>query len=228
MSGQTREHEYSTVLFDIDGTLIDSNYAHAEAWVRAFAAAGIRVDPKEVRRAIGMGGDKLMPAVGHIEDDSPTGRIVSKRRSEIFMTELLPRIRPFPDAHELVATLKARGYTLVAASSAKQEELGRLLTIAGADRWLDAATSSDDAANSKPDPDIIQTALQRANASPEEAVMIGDTPYDVAAATRAGVKAIAFRCGGWDDADLTGAIAIYDGPSDLLRQLGSSPLGGRE
>jgi len=224
---QKREHTYSTVLFDVDGTLIDSNDAHAEAWVRAFAEVGIRVDPKQVRDAIGMGGDKLMPSVSGVEEDSPTGRAVSKRRGEIFTRELLPHLRPFPDAHRLVAALKARGYTLVAASSAKREELSRLLALAGADELLDGATSSDDADNSKPNPDIVQAALQRAQASPEHAVMIGDTPYDVAAAMRAGVKAIAFRCGGWRDENLSDAIAIYDGPSDLLQQIEWSPLGER-
>jgi HAD superfamily hydrolase (TIGR01509 family) len=227
MTSDKRERAYSTVLFDIDGTLIDSNDAHAEAWVRAFAEIGIRVDPKQVRQAIGMGGDKLMPSVSSVEEDSPAGRAVSKRRGEIFMTELLPHLRPFPDAHRLVAGLKARGFTLVAASSAKREELRRLLAIAGADGILDGSTSSDDADNSKPDPDIVQAALQQANASPEHAVMIGDTPYDVAAAKRAGVKTIAFRCGGWDDENLADAIAIYDGPSDLLQRIDSSPLSVR-
>jgi len=221
------EHGFCTVLFDIDGTLIDSNDAHAEAWVRAFAEVGIPVDPKQVRRAIGMGGDKLMPSVGGVEEDSPAGRSVSNRRSAIFMTELLPHLRAFPDAHRLIATLKARGFTLVAASSAKQDELTRLLAIAGADGLFDGAMSSDDADSSKPDPDIVNAALQRAKASPEEAVMIGDTPYDIAAAARAGVRTIGLRCGGWSDEELAGAMAIYDGPWDLLRQLETSPLGVR-
>jgi HAD superfamily hydrolase (TIGR01509 family) len=221
---QKREHVYSTLLFDIDGTLVDSNEAHAQAWVKAFAESAITVDAGKVRRAIGMGGDKLMPAIGGIEEDSPRGRTIAKRRGEIFLTELLPQLRPFADADRLVLALKERGFTMVAASSAKREELTRLLKIAGVERVLDASTSSDDADNSKPDPDILHAALQRAKSSPDQAVMIGDTPYDIAAATRAGVAAIAFRCGGWQDTDLAGAIAIYDGPWHLLRELDSSPL----
>lgn len=226
MSTSKREHGYTTILFDIDGTLVDSNDAHARAWVTAFAEAGMTVDPAKVRRAIGMGGDKLMPEVSGIEEDSPRGEQISRRRSEIFKTDLLPGLQPFRDAGRLVAALKDRGFTLVAASSARREELKTLLQIAGVDALLDDSTSSDDAEGSKPDPDIIQAALQRAGARAPDAVMIGDTPYDIAAAGRAGVHAIAFRCGGWDDQHLAGALAIYDGPWDLLRQLESGGAGG--
>jgi len=113
---------------------------------------------------------------------------------------------------------------VIAASSAKRTELQPLLAVAGIDGLMDATTSSDDASSSKPDPDIIQAALKRAHATPAGAVMIGDTPYDVEAACRAGVAIIAFRCGGWMDADLKGAIAIYDGPWELLSTLDDSPL----
>jgi HAD superfamily hydrolase (TIGR01509 family) len=215
---------YSTILFDIDGTLVDSNDAHAQAWVTAFNEAGIEVDSVKVRRSIGMGGDKLMPAVSGIEEESPPGRRISRRRRDIFKAEHLPHLRPFADAQRLVATLRDRGFTLVAASSAKRDELTALLQIAGADRLLDESTSSDDADESKPEPDIIHAALKRARASASDALMIGDTPYDIAAANRAGVGAIAFRCGGWSDLDLQGALAIYDGPWDLLRRLDDSPL----
>jgi len=218
------ESKYRTVLFDIDGTLVDSNEAHAQAWVNAFEEAGLTIDLEKIRRAIGMGGDKLMPIVSRIEENSPLGQSIARRRREIFVNDLLPRVQPFPDAARLVTALKERGYTMVAASSAKKNELSRLLKIAGADGQLDAATSSDDAENSKPDPDIIQVALERARTSPAEAVMIGDTPYDIAAAARAGVQTIAFRCGGWRDENLKGAIAIYDGPWDLCEHLDSSPL----
>jgi HAD superfamily hydrolase (TIGR01509 family) len=214
----------STVLFDIDGTLVDSNDAHAEAWVKAFAEAGHTIPFAEIRRRIGKGGDKLMPEVSGLNEESPEGRRISKRRGEIFASEFVPRLQPFRDAARLVAALKARGLTAVAASSAKKDELKSLLTIAGADTLLDAATSSDDAEESKPDPDILHAALQRARARPEQAMMIGDTPYDVEAAQRAGVPVIAFRCGGWSDVDLKGAEAIYDGPWDLLARLDDSPL----
>jgi HAD superfamily hydrolase (TIGR01509 family) len=217
----------SAVLFDVDGTLVDSNDAHAHAWVEAFADAGVAVTFEEVRWRIGMGGDKLMPEVSGIREDTSEGQRISHRRREIFKTRFLPQLRPFRDANRLVESLKARGFTVVAASSAKKDELGPLLRIAGVDGHMDNATSSDDAEESKPDPDIVQAALDRASARPSEAVMIGDTPYDLQAAARAGVISIAFRCGGWRDGDLTGAAAIYDGPWDLLARLDESVLARR-
>lgn len=210
------------VLFDVDGTLVDSNDAHARAWVKAFTESGIEVDYAHVRRCIGMGGDKLMPEVSGITEDSERGSRISERRGEIFKAEFLPHLRPFPDAAALVAAMKARGLVTVAASSASKEDLRALLKVASVDTMMDEATSSDDAEASKPEPDIVLAALKRAEATAEEAVMIGDTPYDVAAAQKAGVRIIAFRCGGWGDADLRGAVAIYDGPWALLRELANS------
>jgi HAD superfamily hydrolase (TIGR01509 family) len=166
-----------------------------------------------------MGGDKLMPEVAGITADSPLGGQIADRRREIFESKYLPDIRPFPGARELVAAIKARGLAAVAASSAKKDELRALLRIAGAESLLDAATSSDDVKESKPDPDIILAALGKAHAEPTNAVLIGDTPYDVEAAGRAGVDCIAFRCGGWQDRNLHGAIAVYDGPWELLAHL---------
>ena len=215
----------TAVLLDVDGTLVDSNDAHASAWVKAFAEAGVTVQFDQVRRCIGMGGDKLMPEVSGIEEDSEQGSQIARRRGEIFLNDLLPTLSAFPDAGRLVAALKARGLTVVAASSAKKTELRRLLQLAGADALLDGATSSDDAEESKPDPDILHAALERAKRPAAEVIMIGDTPYDLEAAARAGVRAIAFRCGGWNDASLPGAVAIYDGPWDLLARLDESPLG---
>jgi HAD superfamily hydrolase (TIGR01509 family) len=221
-------NKLTAVLFDVDGTLVDSNDAHAHAWVEAFAEQGMNVDFALVRRCIGMGGDKLIPTVSPLTEDSPKGTRISSRRGEIFKEKYLPTLKAFAGSRELVAALKARGLTTVAASSAKKDELKPLLAIAGADALLDAATSSDDAQESKPDPDIVQAALKQAKARPEGAVMIGDTPYDVEASRRAGVPIIAFRSGGWTDANLDGAVAIYDGPADLLAKLDTSPLGSRQ
>ncbi len=212
------------ILFDVDGTLVDSNDAHADAWVRAFKDHEVTVDRDHVRRCIGMGGDKLMPEVSGIREDSRQGAAIAARRSEVFRREFLPLLQPFRDAARLVAALHGRGVRLVAASSAKADELTALLAIAGADGLMAATTSSDDAEASKPDPDIVAAALQKAAADAADAVMIGDTPYDVEAAKRCGVPVIAFRCGGWTDPDLAGAIAIYDGPWDLLARLDDSPL----
>jgi HAD superfamily hydrolase (TIGR01509 family) len=218
---------YRTVLFDVDGTLVDSNDAHAHAWIEAFGEQGVTIAFAPVRRCIGMGGDKLMPEVSGIEEDSPLGKVIARRRGEIFKERFLRALHPFRDAQRLLSALKERGYTMVAASSAKQDELEPLLQIAGAAGVMDGATSADDAASSKPAPDIVHAALTRANASSADALMIGDTPYDIEAARRADVAVIAFRCGGWNDSDLSGARAIYDGPWDLLARLDDSPLGGR-
>ena len=214
----------TAVLFDVDGTLVDSNGAHAAAWVEAFTEHGVTVDPAHVRRCIGMGGDKLMPEVSGIDAESSRGGAIAKRRGEIFTTKFLPTLQPFKDADKLVAAIKARGLTAVAASSAQEDELKALLKLAGAEWLMDDATSSDDAEESKPAPDIIEAALKKAKALPAAAIMIGDTPYDIAAASRAGVRTIAFRSGGWNDADLDGAIAIYDGPWDLLARVDESAL----
>jgi HAD superfamily hydrolase (TIGR01509 family) len=210
------------VLFDVDGTLVDSNDAHAAAWVRAFTEHGVTVDAIQVRRSIGMGGDKLMPAVSGIEEDSELGTKIAEHRGEIFKKEFLPSLKPFTNADRLVAAISKRGLVTVAASSAQEDELAALLTIAGAQSLLDAATSSDDADQSKPSPDIIHAALQRAGVDPSEAVLIGDTPYDIGAGRSAGVRVIGVRCGGWLDPDLVGAIEIYDGPWDLLARLDKS------
>jgi HAD superfamily hydrolase (TIGR01549 family) len=224
----TREHRSvnhpNAVLFDIDGTLVDSNDAHADAWVKAFAEAGIHVEFHNVRCAIGMGGDKLMPAVAGIEEDSLLGTRISQRRSEIFKMEYLSNLRAFRDAGALVSAVQGRGLKAVAASSAKRDELEALLRIAGALSLMGHSASADDAEKSKPEPDIVHAALKKIGIAPSNAVLIGDTPYDVEAAMRAGVRAIAFRCGGWSDASLEGAIAIYDGPWDLLAQLDESPV----
>jgi len=212
-------------LFDIDGTLVDSNDAHAHAWLKAFAEAGIRVEFHQVRCAIGMGGDKLMPAIAGIQAESPQGRRISDRRGDIFKGEFLPHLRPFRDAGNLVSAIAARGLKTVAASSAKRDELEALLKIAGALSLLGDAASADDAEQSKPDPDIVHAALKKADAFASDALMIGDTRYDIEAAARAGVRTIAFRCGGSNEATLQGAVAIYDGPWDLLARLDESAIG---
>lgn len=212
------------VLLDVDGTLVDSNDAHARAWVDAFVQEGIAVRPDAVRRAIGMGGDKLVPAVSGVDPDSPTGRRLAERRRAIFRDRYLPDIQPLRDAAALVGALRRRGLTPTVASSAHRDELRQLLAIAGTPSLLDEAATSDDADGSKPDPDIVQAALAHAGVTPREAIMVGDTPYDVEAARRAGVGAVAVRSGGWSDADLAGALAIYDGPWDLLAHLAGSPI----
>ena len=204
------------MIFDVDGTLVDSNDAHTRAWLQAFADHGITAAYEPVRRAIGMGGDKLMPRVSGIDEDSPLGTAISQRRAEIFKRELMPQLHAFPRTRELVTRLKEDGYTLAVASSAKEDELHPLLEIANVADLIPTRTSSDDTESSKPDPDIVTAALKRTGCPADAALMIGDTPYDVEAARRAGVRVIAFECGGWARADLEGAVAFYRDPADLL------------
>jgi HAD superfamily hydrolase (TIGR01509 family) len=207
---------YGTVLCDVDGTLIDSNGAHAAAWTQALIEHGITTSVSDVRPLIGMGGDKLLPAVAHVEEDSPRGVAMAKRKKELF-DAALPGLRPTHGARSLLEYWRERDVNLVVATSADDREMRAILEQAGLDGLFSAHTSKDDAAESKPDPDIVRAALARAGARPESSVMIGDTPYDIEAAARAGVATIALRCGGyWTDADLRGAIAIYDDPAALL------------
>jgi len=212
------------VLLDIDGTLVESNDAHAHAWVQALAGDGRVVRFEDVRPLIGMGGDKLLPKVSGLDPESPEGKRVSDRRKEIFLKEFLPHLRPCRGARELLKALRDRGLKMVVATSAKKDELGPLLKACGADEFVQDATSSDDAERSKPDPDIIHAALEQIGLSADEVAMLGDTPYDVEAARKAGVRVVALRCGGWGDADLR-ADAVYDDPADLAAHLDQSPLG---
>jgi HAD superfamily hydrolase (TIGR01509 family) len=204
------------VIFDVDGTLVDSNDAHTRAWVAALAEHGIAVADEPVRRAIGMGGDKLMPLVAGIEEDTPKGKQIASRRKEIFKEVWLPTLKPFPRTRELVQRLHDDGFVLAVACSATEKELQPLLKAAGVADLIPTRTSSDDAENSKPDPDIVSAALERTGLPADQAIMIGDTPYDVEAALRARVRVIALECGGWGRADLRDATAIYRDASDLL------------
>jgi HAD superfamily hydrolase (TIGR01509 family) len=215
------------VLLDVDGTLVDSNDSHALAWVRALREAGTEVPFSRIRYLIGMGGDKLLPRAAGISPESAEGQRISKRRSEIFKNDYLPALKAFPGATALLKHMRDNGFRMVAASSAEKEELMALLRICRADGLIEARISSDDADESKPSPDIVHAALANIRLAPDEAIMLGDTPYDIEAATAARVKTIAFRCGGWEDKDLAGAAAIYNDPCDLLGQFDRSPLAAR-
>lgn len=215
------------VLLDIDGTLIDSNDAHARAWHEALAHFGHSVAFESLRKSIGKGGDKLLAETAGIDKESPQGKAVDELRERIFMRDLLPRLKPFPKARELLQRLREDGLRLVVATSAKRSEMDALLDLCGAKDLVDAQTSSDDADNSKPDPDIVHAALLKAGVHAGQSAMLGDTPYDIEAATRCGVGTVAVRSGGWDDAGLDGALAIYDDVADLLTRYAWSPFAHR-
>jgi len=212
------------VLLDVDGTLIDSNDAHARSWVDTFAEFGHDVPFEKVRPLIGMGGDKLLPTLTGIEKESEEGERLSARRGEIFRERYLPSLRAFPGARDLLIRLKRDGRALVVATSAQEKEMRALLKQAGVDDLIEERTSSSDAERSKPDPDIVEAAVERSGARPDECVMLGDTPYDVRASRRAGVPVVALRSGGWSDAELVGATEIHDDAAALLADYDRSVL----
>lgn len=208
------------MLFDVDGTLVDSNDAHARAWVETLSAFGIEREVAAVRRLIGMGGDKLLPTLTGIAADSELGREITKHRSDHFRRTYRDGLRPFRDTRALFLALRERGVRLGVASSSDEDDLRRLLEIAEVADLVERRASADDADRSKPDPDIVHAALARlGHPDHARATMVGDTPYDIEAAHRAGIAAIGFRCGGWSDAELTGAAALFDNPADMRAHL---------
>jgi len=210
------------IIFDVDGTLVDSNDAHAESWVDTFAEAGYEVPFSSVRPLIGMGADKLLPRTIGVSNESEEGKKLIKRRSEIFKTSYLPHLRALPGSRELVQRVKKDGLKAIVATSARDQELKDLLKAARVDDLMEERATASDAKRSKPDPDIVHAAVEESGVPPEELIMIGDTPYDIEAAARAQVRCIAFRSGGWTDDKLEGAVEIYDGPADLLKNYDSS------
>jgi HAD superfamily hydrolase (TIGR01509 family) len=219
--------EIRGVILDVDGTLVDSNDAHAQAWVEALAEHGHEVPFERVRPLIGMGSDKVLPAVSGLEVESDEGERITERRKQIFKERHVPRLRAFPGVRPLLERMRGDGLKLVVASSATEEDLKPLLEIAGAEELIEGRTSSDDADESKPDPDIVHAALASSGLAADQVLMIGDTPYDIAAGARAGVGVIALRCGGWTAEELAGALAVYEDAADLLAGYESSPLGRR-
>jgi HAD superfamily hydrolase (TIGR01549 family) len=207
---------FAGAIFDVDGTLVDSNDAHAQAFVEAFREFGHEAAFARVRRLIGKGSDKLIPELIGRYDES-----LAERKKAIFKARFLPQLRAFRGVEELLAFLKERGVKLAVASSAGKDELDALLAVANAKRYFEQTTDADDADRSKPDPDIVCAALRRLALPAARCLMVGDTPYDAEAAARAGVAFVGLRCGGWGDADLQPAIAIHDDPAELLRSAGS-------
>jgi HAD superfamily hydrolase (TIGR01509 family) len=215
------------VIFDVDGTLVDSVDIHAEAWRDAFLDFGHELRIEDIRRQIGKGGDQLMPVfLSNVEVDAQ-GAALEAHRSNILKSRYLSKIKGFPNVRELVQRLKAQGLQIVLASSAKGEELSFYKKQAGIEDLIDTETSSDDAEKSKPDPDIFQAAKNRLDGiKADDIIVVGDTPYDAEAAEKAGLRTIGVLCGGFSEDDLrrAGCIAIYKDPSDRLAHYAQSPL----
>lgn len=218
-------------IFDVDGTLVDSVDLHARAWCDALRDFGREVPFDAVRAQIGKGSDQLMPVFLPPEEVQARGEALAKHRSAIFKDRYLSQVRPLPGALDLIKRTDAAGLRVALASSAKGEELAAYKRILGVeDDHLDAETSADDAERSKPFPDIFEAALARlgGQVAPEEAVAIGDTPYDAEAAGKAGLRTIGVLSGGFPEEALraAGCVAIYRDPAHLLEEFEDSPLGG--
>lgn len=219
---------FQAVIFDVDGTIVDSVDLHAEAWRVAFEKFGKTFPFHEIRRQIGKGSDQLLPVFFSKQELARFGEELDEYRGGLFKKDYLPRVQAFPDVRKLFQRIKDDGKQIVLASSAKADELEAYKKIARIDDLIESETSSDDADRSKPYPDIFQAALARLKGvAPENAVVIGDTPYDAEAAFRANLKMIGLLCGGWTAEELRGAgcVAIYRDAEDLLLQYDTSDLG---
>jgi HAD superfamily hydrolase (TIGR01549 family) len=215
------------IIFDIDGTLLDSVDLHARAWQEAFRHFGHEVAFEDVRKQIGKGGDQLLPVFLTKEELQKEGEALSDFRGKLFKDKYLGSVKPFPGVRKLFETVKAHGQRPALASSAKPDELEIYKRIAGIDDLVEVGTSSGDAEKSKPHPDIFEAALDHlGQVRPENVVVVGDTPYDAEAAGKAGLKTVGVLCGGFPAEELkaAGCIAIYLGPQDLLERYDESPL----
>ena len=218
------------VIFDVDGTLVDSVDLHARAWQEALAHFGKRVDYERVRYQIGKGGDQLMPVFLSEEELEEFGEELEKYRGDLYKRDYLPRVKGFPAVRELFERVGREGLKIALASSAKGDELETYKKIADIADLVEEETSADDAEKSKPHPDIFEAALARlGDTRPEEAVVVGDTPYDAEAAGKAGLKTVGLLCGGFPEEDLraAGCVRIYRDAADLLANYDSSPLAAR-
>ena len=211
-------------ILDVDGTLVDTNYHHALAWYRAFRSHGIVLPLKDIHRGVGMGGDKYVAELAGEDVEERLGDELREAWERLF-DEVIDEVEPLPGARRLIEELKSRGITVVLASSSIEKHLDHLLDLLDVRELADAWTNKDDVEASKPDPDLVEAAL--AKAGTREAVMVGDTPWDVEAARRAGIDTIAVLTGGFgrDELEEAGAIAVYDSVEELCEHLDETPFG---
>jgi len=215
------------IIFDVDGTIVDSVDLHARAWQEAFKKFGREVPFEKVRHQIGKGGDQLMPVFFSKEELERFGKEMEEYRGEIYKRDHLSRVTGFPKVRELFERIRRDDKRIALASSAKKDELEVYKEIARISDLIEAETSADDAEKSKPHPDIFEAALKRLGGiAPEKIMVIGDTPYDAEAAGKARLRTVGVLCGGFSEEELraTGCIAIYKDPADLLALYDDSPL----
>ncbi|WP_144764687.1 HAD family hydrolase [Curtobacterium sp. 9128] len=215
----------TAVLFDIDGTLVDSNYAHVDAWWRAFRAAGESVDAWRIHRTIGMDSSRLLEAL--LPDASDEVRSTAKQYQTAYYAEQTPLLRLLPGARDLLRAVAERGHAVVLATSAPESELTRLREVLDAEEWITAVTSAEDVDEAKPAPGIVQVALDRVGVDADHAVMVGDAMWDVEASGKVGVPCIAVMTGGIGGDELRGAGAalVVDDAAAVLAGLDDGPIG---
>ena len=217
------------VIFDVDGTLIDSVEVHAKAWVWAFARHGHDIPLDDLKAQIGKGADQLMPEYMTPEQIEKYGKKLEEDRQMFFKDEYYEHLKPFPMVRELFERIVADGKKIVLASSAKKDELEHYEELANVRDLIGASTSADDAEKSKPHPDIFHAAMEKLEGIEcAEAIVVGDTPWDSLAAAKAGLKTIGLLCGGFEEEKLkeAGCVAIYKNPADLLTHYEASALCG--
>ena len=207
------------VIFDVDGTLIDSVDLHAQAWQDAFREFGHEIAFEDIRGQIGKGGDQLLPVFLSEEEIKARGKDLESYRSQVLKERYLPNVQGFPKVRELFERLRADGIRTALASSAKGDELEHYKSVAQISDLTQEQTSSDDAEKSKPHPDIFEAAMARlGDVRAEDAMVVGDTPYDAEAASKAGIRTVGLLCGGWPEDALrqAGCVAVYEDSADLL------------
>lgn len=213
------------ILFDIDGTLVDSTDLHVEAWLRVFSNAGHEVSEGDLRAQMGKGGDTMLPTVLPALSEDEHEKLIDAH-GRLFQSELIERVEPFPGAAALLKRAHAEGRSVVLATSASKDDLDRYVDLLGVGDVVEVATCADDVATSKPAPDIFAAALKKVGVAADEAVAVGDTPYDVEAAGRAGIGTVAVLTGGFDEQTLeeAGADKVYPDVAALLADYDRSPL----
>jgi phosphoglycolate phosphatase-like HAD superfamily hydrolase len=202
------------LIFDVDGTLVDSNEAQAAAWAEALRDFDIDREVDFIIPLVGMGPERLIPRMTGVAADGELGRRIAARRRELFRDVYLDHVAPFPGTRELFQRLRADGVRLSAVSPARRDELDALLEVARVGDVVDLRASAEDV--TWPRLDVVAAALDRLGTEPGVTLMVGDSPFDIESALQVGVGTIAFRSGGWYDRDLDDALAIYDGPRALL------------
>ena len=215
------------VVFDIDGTLVDSVDLHAQAWKETFKHFGKEIPFDQVRQQIGKGGDQLMPVFFSSKELDEFGEEMEKYRGELYKRDFLKRVRAFPRVRDLFLKIREDGKRLALASSAKKDELATYKKIARIEDLVEEETSADDADKSKPHPDIFEAALaQLGDVEPDEVIVVGDTPYDAEAAGKISLRTIGVLCGGFAEAELraAGCVQIFKDPADLLERYEQSAI----